>query len=85
MVRRPRPADHIPSRPTWRCRACGVAWPCSTAKLNLLAKYRERGAELKAYLLRLHEEAASQLAELNDGQRPAHLEQHFTAWVEPCG
>ncbi|WFE37709.1 flavin reductase [Micromonospora sp. WMMD998] len=85
MARRPGPADHVPSRPTWRCRACGVAWPCSTAKLNLLAKYRQRKAELKADLLAQQETAADDLAELDGGRRPAGLEDRFTAWVEPRG
>lgn len=85
MARRPGPADHVPSRPTWRCRACGVAWPCSTAKLNLLARYRERKAELRAYLLTLHGTAAEELAELDGGRHPADLEDRFTAWAEPRG
>ncbi|MCO1596900.1 hypothetical protein M8C17_17235 [Micromonospora sp. RHAY321] len=38
--------NHLPSRPTWRCQACGIAWPCSPAKLRLLATYRTNPTEL---------------------------------------
>ncbi|WBB77238.1 flavin reductase [Micromonospora sp. WMMD1128] len=59
-----------------------MAWPCSTAKLSLLARYRERKAELRAYLLSLHETAAEELAGLDGGRRPVNLEDRFTAWAE---
>ncbi|WMF04562.1 flavin reductase [Micromonospora robiginosa] len=62
-----------------------MARPCSTAKLTLLARYRERRAELRAYLLTLHEAAAEELAELDGGRRPADLEDRFTAWAAPRG
>ncbi|MEU1809450.1 flavin reductase [Micromonospora aurantiaca (nom. illeg.)] len=60
-----------------------MAWPCSTAKLTLLARYRDRRTELKAHLATLREEAADQLAALDSGHRPADLEDRFIAWVEP--
>ncbi|MEU7570579.1 flavin reductase [Micromonospora sp. NPDC049240] len=62
-----------------------MAWPCSTAKLTLLARYRERKADLRAYLLTLHETAAEELADLDGGRCPADLEDRFTAWAEPRG
>ncbi|MFV2112308.1 flavin reductase [Micromonospora sp. LOL_025] len=72
---------HVPSRPTWRCSACGVAWPCSTAKLLLLAKYRENPDALLVHLAELCEEAATQLAELDHGSPPADLTARFTGWA----
>ncbi|MGN9763962.1 flavin reductase [Micromonospora sp. SD12] len=72
---------HVPSRPTWRCAACGVAWPCSTAKLLLLAKYRENRDALMVHLAGLREEAAGQLAELDHGNPPADLTERFTGWA----
>ncbi|GIJ12820.1 flavin reductase [Micromonospora andamanensis] len=54
--------EHVPSRPTWRCRACGIAWPCSPAKLRLLAEYRGNVPGLMIYLVTLREEAIEQLA-----------------------
>ncbi|WBB79110.1 hypothetical protein O7606_23470 [Micromonospora sp. WMMD882] len=35
----PGPAVRQPARgTTWRCRACGIAWPCPPAKLRLLGE-----------------------------------------------
>ncbi|MEG3635273.1 flavin reductase [Micromonospora palythoicola] len=72
---------HVPSRPTWRCRACGIAWPCSPAKLNLLATYREDKPALMVHLVELREEAAEQLAGLAPGEQLPDLHRRFTDWV----
>ncbi|PWR06287.1 flavin reductase [Micromonospora acroterricola] len=73
---------HLPSRPTWRCQACGIAWPCSAAKLNLLAGYREDRDALLSYLAALRDEAAAQLgAVLPDGVASADLAERFTGWA----
>ncbi|MEO3775741.1 flavin reductase [Micromonospora sp. B11E3] len=69
--------EHLPSRPTWRCQACGIAWPCSSAKLRLLAEYREDRAALMIYLTTLHTEAVEQLAELDS----VNLAERFTGWA----
>lgn len=76
-----RRTEHVPSRPTWRCRACGIAWPCSSAKLRLLGEYRNDRAALLVYLATLQAEAAEQLAELDDGVPPDGLFERFTAWA----
>ncbi|KAB1947209.1 flavin reductase [Micromonospora sp. ALFpr18c] len=57
--------DHLPSRPTWRCRACGIAWPCSPAKLRLLAEYRNDRPALLVHLATLRAQAAVHLDESN--------------------
>ncbi|MEV4713893.1 flavin reductase [Micromonospora sp. NPDC049374] len=75
------PDEHVPSRPTWRCRACGIAWPCSSAKLRLLAEYRDNMPGLMVYLVTVREEAAEQLAGLNGGGPPVDLHRRFTDWV----
>ncbi|MBG0560162.1 hypothetical protein [Actinoplanes aureus] len=31
-------ADHVPDRPSWRCRACGDPWPCDPARERLAAE-----------------------------------------------
>jgi hypothetical protein len=77
--------EHLPSRPTWRCAACGIAWPCSPAKLRLLGEYWEDRAALAAHLLRLREEAAGHLTELNSGVPSKDLDTRFTDWVQPRG
>ncbi|MGC5054380.1 flavin reductase [Micromonospora sp. DT48] len=75
------PIEHVPSRPTWRCRACGIAWPCSPAKLSLLAGYRGNMPGLMVYLVTLREEAAQQLAASDGGRPPTDLHRRFTDWV----
>ncbi|MFJ6169318.1 flavin reductase [Micromonospora orduensis] len=75
MSRRP---DHLPSRPTWRCRACGIAWPCSPAKLRLLAEYRDDHPALLVRLATLREEAA---VHLGGSGSWAELVERFTGWA----
>ncbi|MGC4863924.1 flavin reductase [Micromonospora sp. DT53] len=50
------------ARPSWRCRVCGAAWPCSPARLALLGEYREDRIGLLVYLATLLYEAAGDLA-----------------------
>ncbi|MEV7332131.1 flavin reductase [Micromonospora sp. NPDC093244] len=75
MSRRP---AHLPARPTWRCRACGIAWPCSPAKLRLLAEYRNDRAALLAHLTAVGAEAA---VDLGVSASPAGLRERFTGWA----
>ncbi|MFI5488718.1 flavin reductase [Micromonospora echinaurantiaca] len=76
-----RRAQHLPSRPTWRCAACGIAWPCSPAKLRLLGEYRHDRAALLVYLATLQAEAAGQLAALDRHAQPVDLSERFTGWA----
>ncbi|QGN45676.1 flavin reductase [Micromonospora sp. WMMD558] len=76
-----RPVDHRPSRPTWRCAACGIAWPCSPAKLRLLGEYRNDRAALLVYLATLQAEAVEHLTGLDPGTPPADLADRFTTWA----
>ncbi|MCX4388983.1 flavin reductase [Micromonospora peucetia] len=77
--------EHVPTRPTWRCRACGIAWPCSAAKLRLLGEYRHDRAALTVYLATLQTEAAEQLVALDSGVSPTHLADRFLSWARPRG
>ncbi|MBM0236635.1 flavin reductase [Micromonospora sp. ATA32] len=83
MVSRRR--EHLPTRPTWRCQACGIAWPCSAAKLRLLGEYRHDRVALTIYLATLQAEAADQLAELDHGTTPAALTDRFVSWARARG
>ncbi|MFF0154476.1 flavin reductase [Micromonospora sp. NPDC005203] len=49
------------ARPSWRCRVCGAAWPCSPARLALLGEYREDRIGLLIYLATLLCEATEDL------------------------
>ncbi|MEV6691346.1 flavin reductase [Micromonospora sp. NPDC051196] len=73
--------EHVPSRPAWRCRACGAPWPCQPAKLRLLAEYAGNMPSLMVYLVALREEAAEHLAELASATPPKNLHRRFTDWV----
>ncbi|MFC7534719.1 hypothetical protein [Actinoplanes sp. GCM10030250] len=32
------PDEHVPSRPSWNCAACGRPWPCEPARTRLAAE-----------------------------------------------
>ncbi|GAA2182827.1 flavin reductase [Micromonospora lupini] len=76
---RARRLPHLATRPTWRCQSCGIAWPCSAAKLSLLGQYRENRPALVAYLMTLRDEAAEQ----HHGTTAADLDDRFVAWARP--
>ncbi|MFG3557461.1 flavin reductase [Micromonospora sp. NPDC047557] len=80
MPRR-RHRNHLPTRPTWRCQACGIAWPCSAAKLRLLGEYRNDRVALTVYLATLLTEASEQLTEVD----PARLTDRFLSWARARG
>ena len=52
---------HVPSRPTWGCRQCGLPWPCAAAKAALTDEYRSDRLALLVYLAACHEEARADL------------------------
>ncbi|WP_435205481.1 flavin reductase [Micromonospora sp. bgisy143] len=80
MPRR-RHRNHLPTRPTWRCQACGIAWPCSAAKLRLLGEYRGDRVALTVYLATLMTEASEQLRDVD----PARLTDRFLSWTRARG
>lgn len=74
----PRYRPHVAARPSWRCRVCGAAWPCSPARLALLGEYRENRTGLLIYLAALLHEATPDLA----GQfPPERLADRFLTWA----
>ncbi|MER5332684.1 flavin reductase [Micromonospora sp. NPDC002717] len=77
--------EHLPTRPTWRCAACGIAWPCSAAKLRLLAEYRTDRAALLVHLATLQAEAGEQLAASERAPAPGDLTERFTGWARARG
>ncbi|MBQ1051888.1 flavin reductase [Micromonospora sp. C51] len=74
--------EHAPSRPTWRCRNCGVRWPCSVAKLRLLGEYREDRAALLVHLATLYAQAS---VELGDPASTVGLFDRFVSWARVRG
>ncbi|MEU5782286.1 flavin reductase [Micromonospora lupini] len=78
---RRRHRNHLPTRPTWRCAACGIAWPCSAAKLRLLGEYREDRLALTVYLATLQAEAGEHLRDVD----PTRLTERFLSWTRARG
>ncbi|PWR08052.1 flavin reductase [Micromonospora acroterricola] len=74
-------SEHPVITPSWRCRTCGIAWPCSAAKLRLLGEYRGDRPALLARLASLQEEAARDLTALNPSNPPANLTDRFVDWA----
>ncbi|MCW3817655.1 flavin reductase [Micromonospora sp. DR5-3] len=77
----PRYRPHVAARPSWRCRVCGAAWPCSPARLALLGEYRENRTGLLIYLGALLHEAMTDLADLNAQASPEALANRFLTWA----
>lgn len=74
----PRYRPHVAARPSWRCRVCGAAWPCSPARLALLGEYRENRAGLLVYLGMLMQEAVT---DLTNQVPPERLTDRFLTWA----
>lgn len=74
--------EHSPLRPSWRCPMCGIAWPCSAAKLRLLGKYREDRPALLVHLASLQADAMADLTALNPSTPPADLASRFVGWAQ---
>ncbi len=77
----PRYRPHVAARPSWRCRVCGAAWPCSPARLALLGEYRENRIALLIYLATLMHEAMADLADLNGHDASEGLANRFLTWA----
>ncbi|MFC4150444.1 flavin reductase [Micromonospora mangrovi] len=77
----PRYRPHVAARPSWRCRVCGAAWPCSPARLALLGEYREDRIALLIHLGTLLAEATVELDALHGGAAAQELTERFVTWA----
>lgn len=77
---------HIPGRPHWRCRRCGVEWPCPTAQAELVAGYRDMKISLSLYLASQWVDCLTDLCVLHptSGDAPSlpGLFERFFGWAE---
>ena len=74
--------EHIGDRPAWRCRACAQPWPCSHAKNQLRAEFREFPSVLNIYMSGQMLDAARDFAASGSGI-PPDLYARFLAWIRP--
>lgn len=77
----PRYRPHVAARPSWRCRVCGAAWPCSPARPALLGEYRADRTALLIYLGALMCEAVADLTARHGGVAPHGLAERFVTWA----
>ncbi|MER5454252.1 hypothetical protein ABT008_05685 [Micromonospora sp. NPDC002389] len=73
--------EHVPSRPLWRCRACGAHWPCGPAKLALLREYAGHTLALVFYLAHSMRDAVDDIVMLGFTPDLAALNNRFMRWV----
>jgi hypothetical protein len=72
--------EHVPRRPEWDCRVCGLSWPCPDSRRNLLAEFGEFPGVLAIYLTGRLRDAIHDLA-LNELPVPADLNDRFVDWA----
>ncbi|MDG4785179.1 hypothetical protein O7626_04390 [Micromonospora sp. WMMD1102] len=76
---------HLPQRPVWLCRACGVEWPCLAARSLLPLDHVRDPAGLTTWLAEAFAAAMGDLYLLNPepGPDPARMYARFLGWVAP--
>lgn len=76
---------HLPMRPAYLCCACGAPWPCSPAKLALLAEYHGNRLSLVFYLVVAMRELVSDTLALGRQPDLARLHRRFLGWLTVGG
>ena len=70
--------EHIPERPSWRCRTCRREWPCGKAKASLAADSVVCRTSVLVYLAICRADAA---VDLLPGGSPSNLYDRFIGWA----
>ena len=68
--------EHLPARPSWKCRACPAAWPCPPARKELARVMT--GTQLSTFMAEMMHAAA---ADLGDDTTALELFTRFLAWT----
>lgn len=69
--------EHLPVRPSWRCRSCDQPWPCRPARLALVGEFGARSTGLRIQLATYLEPVARDQPQIT----PADLYRRFIAWL----
>jgi hypothetical protein len=72
--------EHLSTRPSWDCVACGQPWPCANAKTMLLAEFRDFPSVLAIYMSSQMHEAFIDLT-AHGPLPPADLYDRFLGWI----
>lgn len=68
---------HLPERPSWDCRGCGLPWPCETARREAIDRYGVGTVGLGQWALEWLMEAAGELPQ----PHPRELWWRFVEWT----
>ncbi|MEU7843272.1 flavin reductase [Micromonospora sp. NPDC049114] len=79
----PRSRPHHAGLPHWRCTRCGAHWPCSAARLSLLARWRDDRVGMLLMLTTLAREAFADALRLGLRPDPAVYVARFLEWTRP--
>ncbi|WP_307869088.1 hypothetical protein [Micromonospora sp. C95] len=73
---------HLPMRPLWLCCRCGHPWPCGSARLTLVAEYRDMPVSLFLHLASCLHDAIDDLHRLHPRVtgNAADLFDRFLGW-----
>jgi hypothetical protein len=74
--------EHVGDRPNWDCRVCGGAWPCATAKVELVEEFGMPSSSLAFFLGSCLLEAIDDWA-AGSGGPPVDLYERFLGWCTP--
>ncbi|MFC7549986.1 hypothetical protein [Plantactinospora sp. GCM10030261] len=78
--------EHVPNRPEWVCRACGLDWPCPVARSRLTGEYRCEPVSVGMYLCAQMHDAIADLAPRRAPLvTPAGFHARFLGWVRADG
>ena len=72
--------EHMSTRPSWDCVACGHPWPCVNAKTDLLAEFQDFPSVLAIYMSSQMHEAFIDLT-AHGSVPPADLYDRFLGWI----
>ena len=75
-----RQIEHLNGRPSWDCQACGQAWPCANAKIDLTAEFSGFPSVLAIYMTaQMHDALLDMTA--HGAAPPPDLYERFLAWI----
>jgi hypothetical protein len=76
---------HVPSRPTWLCRADGQPWPCPEARLTMARRAREDRIALCLYLAHALVDLIEDTYKLHPdtAPEPRALAERVLGWLPP--